>query len=162
MESKSSCFKSLISSRSFLEATVFIKNMPLDMKIEQVEPEIRALFQRVCFAGALFCGSIFQCGEIVDIRPVMFRDGRFRGTCFVEFAEDSSVHKANMMDGSIIQEKHLTIRRARAQTKESTQKSSGKASRVKEESIQPKSNADFRKMLQSKKRKKSYYSSTGK
>jgi RNA recognition motif-containing protein len=92
----------------------------------------------------------------------MFRDGRFRGTCFVEFAEDSSVHKANMMDGSIIQEKHLTIRRARAQTKESTQKSSGKASRVKEESIQPKSNADFRKMLQSKKRKKSYYSSTGK
>lgn len=54
MESKSSCFKSLISSRSFLEATVFIKNMPLDMKIEQVEPEIRALFQRVCFLVRCF------------------------------------------------------------------------------------------------------------
>ncbi|XP_038059123.1 squamous cell carcinoma antigen recognized by T-cells 3-like isoform X2 [Patiria miniata] len=74
--------------------TVFVKNLVYEM----TEKKIRNIF--------------VECGEIAEVRMVQNYSHQFRGYCYVEFKEESSVEKALEMDRQFVEGRPMYVDRS--------------------------------------------------
>ncbi len=72
--------------------TVFVRNLPYDSTEEEV-------------------GNIFKpCGEISSIRFVFnYQLNHFKGFCYIQFTDNSAVHKALNLNGKLIKGRNMVV-----------------------------------------------------
>ncbi|XP_022096230.1 LOW QUALITY PROTEIN: squamous cell carcinoma antigen recognized by T-cells 3-like [Acanthaster planci] len=84
--------------------TIFVKNL----SYETTEKQIRSLF--------------VECGEITEVRMVENYRHQFRGYCYVEFQEESSVEKALKMDRQSVEGRPMYVDRSMDKSTTETKK----------------------------------------